>query len=90
LEKPRPEQVFSHWVSAGILALDPRALAVIPRVGAPDFGRDVFPALLEHDAPVYGYRMAADEHLWWIDTAADLERVVTALATPGEAMSHAD
>ena len=90
LEKPRPEQVFSHWVSAGILALDPRALNVIPRMGAPDFGRDVFPALLEHDAPVYGYRMAADEELWWIDTAADLERVVTALSTPGEAISDAD
>ena len=75
LEKPRPEQVFSHWVSAGILALEPRALEAIPRTGAPDFGRDVFPALLERGAPVYGYRMADDEALWWIDTAADLQRV---------------
>src|ERR1044071_7281375 len=77
LEKPRPDQVFSHWVSAGILALDPRALAAIARTGARDFGRDVFPALLERGAPVYGYRMADDEGLWWIDTAADLKRVQT-------------
>jgi NDP-sugar pyrophosphorylase family protein len=75
LEKPRPEQVFSHWVSAGILALDPRALDGIPRSGEPDFGRDVFPALLEQAAPVYGYRMAVDEDLWWIDTAMDLANV---------------
>ena len=75
LEKPRADQVFSHWVSAGILALEPRALETIAGDRAVDFGRDVFPALLEHGDAIYGYRMAQDEELWWIDTAADLQRV---------------
>ncbi|HEX8185368.1 MAG TPA: nucleotidyltransferase family protein [Blastocatellia bacterium] len=75
LEKPRPEQVFSHWVNAGILALEPEVIEAIPARGAPDFGRDVFPALLNAGAAINGYRMSEEEGLWWIDTTADFERV---------------
>jgi len=75
LEKPRPDQVFSHWISAGIFVLEPKVLEAIPAKGAPDFGRDVFPALLAEGAALYGYRMSADERLWWIDTPQDLRRV---------------
>jgi len=80
LEKPRPDQVFSHWVNAGILALEREVLEVIPKEGVTDFGRDIFPALLERDSAIFGYRMAEDESLWWIDTAEDLARVEGALA----------
>jgi len=79
LEKPRAEQVFSHWVSAGIFVLEPSALEAVPSEGASDFGRDVFPALLNQGAALYGYRMSKDEGLWWIDTAADLRRVQAAM-----------
>jgi len=75
VEKPRPDHVFSHWVSAGIFVLEPEALAAIPQRGTPDFGRDVFPALLAEGASLYGYRMSKSEGLWWIDTPQDLERV---------------
>jgi mannose-1-phosphate guanylyltransferase len=75
LEKPRAEEVFSHWVSAGIFVLEPEVLEMIPPEGAQDFGRDIFPALLERGAKLAGYRMAEDESLWWVDTAADLRRV---------------
>ncbi|MFP5265424.1 MAG: NDP-sugar synthase [Blastocatellia bacterium] len=75
LEKPRPEQVFSHWVNAGILLLEPEVVDRIPARGASDFGRDVFPALLSAGAELNGYRMGEGEGLWWIDTAADFERV---------------
>ena len=75
LEKPRSEEVFSHWVSAGILVLEMDVLDFIPRSGTPDFGRDVFPAMLAAGMPVYGYRMSADEGLWWIDTPEDLMRL---------------
>jgi len=75
LEKPRLDQVFSHWVSAGIFVLEPQVLEAIPAEGAPDFGRDVFPALLDHGVSLYGYRMAGDEGLWWIDTPEDLRRM---------------
>ncbi len=80
LEKPRPEQVFSHWVSAGILVVEPQVFAAIPAAGPSDWGRDVFPALLAAGAALYGYRMAGDERLWWIDTPDDLCRVEEELA----------
>lgn len=75
LEKPRPEQVFSHWVNAGIYVLDPRVLETIPAEGMADFGRDIFPALLSRNYPLYGYKMSEEEGLWWIDTPEDLERI---------------
>jgi len=75
LEKPGPHEIFSRWVSAGIFVLEPEVLRAIPGDKPADFGRDVFPALLAADRPLYGYRMSGDERLWWIDTPADLERV---------------
>lgn len=80
LEKPRPEQIFSRRVNAGVMALEPQVLEWIPADGASDFGRDIFPALLSQGLPLYGYRMSADEGLWWIDTPEDLERAQAALA----------
>jgi len=78
-EKPRPDQVFSHWVNAGILVLEREVLDAIPAGLVADFGRDIFPALLERDSAIFGYRMAEDESLWWIDTAQDLATVEQSL-----------
>ncbi|TMI85022.1 MAG: nucleotidyltransferase family protein [Bacillati bacterium ANGP1] len=75
LEKPRPGEVFSHWVNAGIYVLEPAVLDAIPGGRAVDFAHEVFPGLLAAGRPVYGYRMAEDEHLWWIDGPDDLRRV---------------
>jgi NDP-sugar pyrophosphorylase family protein len=74
LEKPKADQVFSHWVNAGIYILERFVLEFIPSEGAPDFGRDVFPALLMAGQSLYGYRMSASEGLWWIDTMEDFCR----------------
>lgn len=74
VEKPGDAGAFSGWVNAGVLALEPAALELIPEAGAPDFGRDLFPAWLAAGQPVFGYRMTGDENLWWIDTPRDLER----------------
>lgn len=75
VEKPKPEQVFSHWVSAGILVLEPEVLDAIPDGTPSDFGRDLFPSLLARGEAIYGYRMSEGEDLWWIDTLEDLHRV---------------
>jgi NDP-sugar pyrophosphorylase family protein len=75
LEKPQADQVFSHWVNAGILLLETSVISHIPVAGASDFGRDIFPALLREGVKLYGYRMSQDEELLWVDTAADLLRV---------------
>ncbi len=77
LEKPGPDQVFSHWVNAGILVLEPAVLDFIPQ-GRQDFSFDVLPALLAANQRLYGYRLSEAEGLWWIDTPADLERVQAA------------
>lgn len=77
LEKPGSDQVFSHWVNAGIYVLEPQVLASIPAEGAPDFGRDTFPQLLARGESLYGYRMSSEEKLWWIDTPEALHRVET-------------
>jgi NDP-sugar pyrophosphorylase family protein len=72
LEKPRAEEVFSPWVNAGILVLEPVVIDWIPAGRASDFGRDVLPAVLAANQPLYGYRMS--EGLWWVDSPEDLER----------------
>lgn len=80
VEKPHPSEVFSRLVSAGILVLQPEAIAAIGE-GVSDFGRDVFPELLARGLPVFGYRMS--EQLWWIDTPVDYARAVQEFATRG-------
>jgi NDP-sugar pyrophosphorylase family protein len=79
VEKPGPGETASHWVSAGLLMLGPRALALAPERG--DIGLDLLPKLLDAGEPVSGYRMGSDEPLRWIDTLADLEQ--TELAVGG-------
>jgi NDP-sugar pyrophosphorylase family protein len=75
LEKPGPGQVFSHWVNAGVLALEPEALALMPAQGFSDFGRELLPRWVDQGRRVTGYRMSPGEGLWWIDTPEDLARV---------------
>ena len=75
VEKPMPHQIFSLWVNAGILVLEPEVLDVTPEGGPSDLGRDLFPSLLARGEAIYGYRMSQGEYLWWIDTPEDLQRV---------------
>jgi NDP-sugar pyrophosphorylase family protein len=77
LEKPRPEQVFSHWVNAGVYILDPAIFDYIPGTESPDFGKDVFPAVLACGQALFGYRFSPREKLWLIDTPNKLESVTS-------------
>jgi mannose-1-phosphate guanylyltransferase len=51
-----PDEV-SPLVNAGIYAVDPRLVDRIPS-GFSDFGKDVFPKLLEEGAPIYGHMLS--------------------------------
>jgi mannose-1-phosphate guanylyltransferase len=73
LEKPKPEEVFSNWVNAGIYLLESSVLAQVPE-GFCDFGRDVFPKMLSQGKRLAGYRMSASEDLLWVDSPEDLKR----------------
>ena len=56
LEKPREDEIFSHWVNAGYLVAKPNVLDAIPADRPSDFGRDILPQLLARGARIYGYR----------------------------------
>ena len=75
LEKPAPEQVFSHWVNAGLLVVSREALRFAPSTGTADLSFDVIPALLRAGEPARAYCFGPHERLWWIDTPQDLQRV---------------
>jgi mannose-1-phosphate guanylyltransferase/phosphomannomutase len=55
LEKPGWGQVFSDTVNTGIYVLEPEIFDLIPAETPFDFSKDLFPALLEKGAPVFGY-----------------------------------
>jgi NDP-sugar pyrophosphorylase family protein len=82
VEKPKPGETTSRWISAGVILLEPRALEWIPEAARYDFGFDLFPRLLAGGEPVFGYAMSEAEGLWWIDTLDDYRRV-SALAETG-------
>jgi mannose-1-phosphate guanylyltransferase len=66
VEKPKPQDVTSHYVSAGFFYLDPTILKYIPEGQFCDFGFDVFPAMLKAGERIYAVKM--DEPIIGIDT----------------------
>ena len=82
VEKPKPADAPSQWISAGVLVLEPRIFEYIDDTRPADFGFDVFPAVLRAGEAIYGYEMSGDEGLWWIDTPEHYQRV-TALWRDG-------
>ncbi len=80
IEKPTPEQTVSRLVNCGLYVLEPRIFDFIPD-GSPDFGKDVFPALLAQGAPLYG--MVMDRPLIAIDTV-EMYRDATEKKADGE------
>jgi NDP-sugar pyrophosphorylase family protein len=61
VEKPPKEQVFTDLANAGVYILEPGVLGHIPEKRFYDFGRDLFPRLLEEGVPMYGF--PTDEYL---------------------------
>ena len=55
-EKPRPEEAKSDLVNAGIYVVEPKILKMIPE-GFYDFGKQLFPKLVEENDSIYGYPM---------------------------------
>ena len=55
LEKPTWGQVFSDTVNTGIYVMEPEMLDHVADGEVVDWSSDVFPALLEAGAPLYGY-----------------------------------
>ena len=64
----------SSLVNAGVYALEPAALEYVPASPAPDFGRDVFPALLAAGQRVTAHLIEPEAYCFGIDTVESLER----------------
>jgi NDP-sugar pyrophosphorylase family protein len=56
LEKPTAEQVFSHYINAGVYVFEPGIFDYIPARRVSDFSLDVFPQMLAAKAPLYAFR----------------------------------
>lgn len=63
IEKPDWSRVISSLVNTGIYLLEPEAVSLIPADKPFDFGRDLFPLMLEKGLPLYGYTTDA----YWCD-----------------------
>ncbi len=54
IEKPRPDEVVSHLVNTGLYILEPEVLEYIPPNKVLDFGKDVFPQMIQNDENIFG------------------------------------
>jgi len=63
LEKPKSSEIFGNTVSTGIYILEPEVLSCIPYNWPFDFGRDLFPRMLNNSEPVYGFPIPG----YWCD-----------------------
>ncbi len=63
LEKPRPDQITTNLINAGIYVIEADVLARIPPQTSFSFERELFPQLLEQGEPVYAYPSSG----YWID-----------------------
>lgn len=55
LEKPNWGEVFSDTVNTGIYILEPEVLDLFNKNQVFDFSKDLFPLMLKHKLPIYGY-----------------------------------
>jgi mannose-1-phosphate guanylyltransferase/phosphomannomutase len=63
VEKPKVEDVFTDLASAGVLVIEPHALAHTPSDTFYDFGMHLFPRLLEQGVSMYGWVIPAGTYL---------------------------
>ena len=63
LEKPGWGEVFSDTINTGIYVLEPDILDLIPDGENRDWSKDIFPAMLEQDAALFGCKMQG----YWAD-----------------------
>lgn len=72
-EKPHPSEALSDLCNTMIYAFEPEVFDYFPEMQAPDFAHDVFPAMLEADAPFHVHEMGEGEY--WDDVGSLAEYV---------------
>ncbi len=61
-EKPKPEEVFSHWINAGVYILEPEVLDSMEPGTVISIEREIFPPLAEKGS-LYGFKFRG----YWLD-----------------------
>lgn len=62
-EKPKPEEVFSNLINAGIYVVQKEVLKYVPGSGQYDFSKELVPDLMEKSYRIQGYRYKGP----WLD-----------------------
>ncbi|NOX54120.1 MAG: nucleotidyltransferase family protein [Planctomycetes bacterium] len=65
---------YSTLVNAGVYALEPQVVSAIPSEGPSDFGRDVFPRLLQEKQELFGHLI--DGYCLGLDTPESYQRAM--------------
>lgn len=63
-----PEHAQRDLVNAGVYVCEPNIEALIPRGRLVDFGRDVFPAMLERNDPLFAHVIEPEGYCLGLDT----------------------
>ena len=61
-EKPKPEEVFSNLINAGVYVLQKDAFRYVPEDTKFDFSKNLFPKLMEEGKPLFGSRLRGMWH----------------------------
>jgi len=78
-EKPSKDEIFSHWVSAGVFYFKKDIFKYI-KPGFSDFGFDVLPRILENREKLYAYKLNGE--IWGIDSLELLKKLIKRKAKP--------
>ncbi len=62
LEKPKPDEIFSNWINAGVYVLEPEILDLIEPKTRTSIEKDIFPPLAV-EGRLYGFKF----HGYWVD-----------------------
>lgn len=82
VEKPAIDDVFSDLAHAGVSVMDPELLQFVPPDRFYDFGRDLFPRLLQSGVPIYGWPLPDTAYLIDIGTPEKYARAQQEWPTP--------
>lgn len=74
VEKPKPEDVFTDLANAGVMVVEPWVIDMIPPDVFFNFGRDLFPMLLEKGVAMYGLAAPEDTFVMDIGSHATYDR----------------
>lgn len=62
LEKPKPDEIFSNWINAGVYVLEPEILDLIEPQTKTSIEREIFPPLAA-EGRLYGFKFYG----YWVD-----------------------